>query len=122
MYKVERIGDSRVNLEFSGKLTGDDMRSLLDELIAASDDMKDGVLFYRISGFEFPELQALAVELTYLPDLFGLIGKFKRCAVVADAGWIQTISEIEGVLIPGLEIRAFDPDQEDDAEKWLSEE
>lgn len=35
-------------------------------------------------------------------------------------GPILKISEIEGALIPGLKIKAFDLDDEDEAEAWLA--
>ncbi|WP_336622630.1 MULTISPECIES: hypothetical protein [unclassified Agarivorans] len=33
---------------------------------------------------------------------------------------MQTISELEGKLIPGLSIKAFDMNQVDQAELWLA--
>ena len=47
--------------------------------------------------------------------------KFKKAAVLTDKNWIQKVSELEGLLIPGLEIKAFDRDQVEEAESWLSE-
>ena len=44
--------------------------------------------------------------------MFGLIRKFDRCAVLADQKWLKTISEIEGALIPGLDIKGFNTDEE----------
>jgi stage II sporulation SpoAA-like protein len=35
--------------------------------------------------------------------------------------WIKIISEFEGMLIPGLEIKAFSRDQKEAAEAWLSD-
>jgi hypothetical protein len=35
---------------------------------------------------------------------------------------VKIASEIEGAQIPGLEIRAFNSDQEADAEAWLAED
>jgi len=44
--------------------------------------------------------------------------KFDRAAVLTDKTWLKTVSELEGVFFPGLEIKAFDRDQK--AEAWLS--
>jgi hypothetical protein len=54
--------------------------------------------------------------------MFGVIRNFDRAAVLADRKWIKTVSEIEGALIPGLDIKAFDLDQEAEAEAWLAED
>jgi hypothetical protein len=34
--------------------------------------------------------------------------------------WLKKVSEFEGALFPGLEIKAFDTDQKVEAEAWLS--
>ena len=68
---------------------------------------------------EMPTLGAIAVELKNLPKIFRLVQKIDRIAVVCDQGWIQTSTEIEGKLIPGLEMKSFDLDKESAALEWL---
>lgn len=41
--------------------------------------------------------------------------------VLAGQSWVRAISEIEGALIPGLQIKAFAPDEQSEAERWLHE-
>ncbi len=74
-------------------------------------------MLYRIDDFALPTLGAIGVEMSRLPELFELIGKFDRSAVLAEKKWIQSASELEGALIPGLTIKTFDLDEE--AEAWL---
>jgi hypothetical protein len=40
--------------------------------------------------------------------------------VLTDKQWIKTVSELEGKLMPGLEIKAFDRDGRAEAEAWLN--
>jgi hypothetical protein len=61
----------------------------------------------------------MGVELSRIPQLFRFARRFDRMAVVADKAWVRTVSELEGVLIPGLRIKAFGLDQEAEAEAWL---
>ena len=119
MFIVTKPSQNRVDLEFSGTLDADGMRAALNELLRKSEDVKDGKMFYRIGEFKLPTLGALAVELGMLPKLFSLLGKYDKCAVVSDSDWIRKATEIEGALIPGLEIRSFTPDEEEAAEVWL---
>ena len=42
-----------------------------------------------------------------LMGLFKLVGRFPKCAVLCDAGWIRIVAELEGKIIPGLEIKSF---------------
>ena len=122
MFRITPNGPNRIDIELSGKLDSDDMKIALDELVSSAKDIEHGRMLYRIEDFELPTLGAIGVELSRLPDLFRLIRNFDRAAVLADKKWIQTVGEIEGALIPGLKIKAFDPDEEALAEAWLAED
>ena len=122
MFTVVKNGPNRLDIEFGGKLDSDDMRKALDELAEAAEGIENGRMLYRVNDFQIPTLAALGVEFSRLPKMFGLIRRFKRAAVLADEQWVQKISEIEGALIPGLEIKGFDLDQESDAEAWLMQD
>ncbi len=120
MFRVNPNGPNRIDIEISGKLDSDEMKIALDELTANSEGIENGTMLYRIDDFEIPTLGAIAVELSRIPELFKLIGRFDRVAVLSSKKWIQNASEIEGALIPGLEIKAFDLDEEAEAEMWLA--
>lgn len=120
MFNIEVKGANRLDIEFSGKLDGDDMKAVLDELVEKSGSMKNGSMLYRIGEFDWPTLGAIGVEFSRLPELFRMIRRFDKVAVIAEQGWVRTASKMEGALIPGLEIKAFEPDQESDAQAWLA--
>jgi len=120
MLKITKIAPDRVDLTLSGHIDADAMRQGLDEMLAASEEVAHGKMLYKIPEFALPTLQALAVEAAYLPKLFALLGKFDKCAVLSDAGWIRTAAEIEGALFPGIDIKAFELDQVEEAENWLN--
>jgi len=122
MFSVTPNGPNRVDIEFSGKLDSNDMKAALDELVTKTEGIENGRMLYRVGDFKLPTLGAIAIEFSRLPSMFGLIKKFDRCAVLADQDWIKKISEIEGALIPGLEIKGFSPDEEEAAEAWLAGE
>lgn len=122
MFEVTRKEGNRLDIDFTGKLDSDAMRAALDDLMAKGEGIENGRMLYRIDNFSFPSLGAIWVELSRLPELFRFIRKFDRAAVVADKKWLRKISEFEGALIPGLEIKAFTPEQEGQAEAWLQEE
>lgn len=120
MFKISKVAQNRVDLILTGKVTSVQMAIALDDLFEIAQSIENGKMLYTIEGLQMPELGAIAVELTRLPKLFGLISKFTHCAVIADTSWIRTLSEIEGALIPGFEIKSFEPGQETAAEEWLS--
>ncbi|HEC13335.1 MAG TPA: STAS/SEC14 domain-containing protein [Acidiferrobacteraceae bacterium] len=120
MFKVMLKGTNRLDIELSGKLNADDMKIALDELVSKSRDIEGGQMLYEIIDFHIPSLGAIGIELSRFPAMFGLMKKFDRAAVLTDKAWLKKASELEGMLYPGLEIKAFNRDQKVEAEAWLS--
>src|SRR5690606_2914113 len=119
MFQVTRIGDKRIDVDFSGKPDSNDMRFALDELMRKSEGIFHGQMLYRIGDFDMPTLGAVGVELSRIPELFRFVRRFDRCAVVSAKDWIRRASEIEGMMIPSLKIKAFDLHEIDQAHQWL---
>lgn len=120
MLKITKPAPDRVDIDLSGPLDSGLMRAGLDDLIDASEGVTHGVMLYRITDFSMPTLGAIGVEFARLPKLFGLLGKFDRCAVLSDTPWLRTAAEVEGKLFPGIEIKAFELDETEAAEAWLT--
>ncbi|WP_120503672.1 STAS/SEC14 domain-containing protein [Sulfitobacter mediterraneus] len=120
MLTITKPSDNRVDIELRGSLDADMMRKGLEDLLSMSEGVTNGTMLYTIPEFALPTLEALGVELTMLPKMFGLLGKYDKCAVLTDAGWIRTAAEVEGVLMPGLTIKAFPLDGTAAAEAWLA--
>ena len=110
---------NRIDIDFSGKLDSQAMRAALDDLLFKSEGISHGRMLYRIGDFDLPTLGAVGVELSRLPQLLRFIRRFDRCAVIAGKEWLRKASEVEGALIPGLTIKAFDLHQEAEALAWL---
>jgi hypothetical protein len=121
MFDVNRTGQNHLEITVSGKLDTEDMKRAMDELEENSKDIVNGTLLYNVVDFHLPSLGGIAIEFSRLPSMFSWIRKFTRAAVLTDREWIKKISEFEGSLIPGLEIKGFDRDEKDKAEAWLSD-
>ncbi|MFC1523725.1 STAS/SEC14 domain-containing protein [Thermodesulfobacteriota bacterium] len=121
MFTVIQKGINRLDIEMSGKLNADEMTIALDELVSKSKNIENGTMLYDVIDFHLPSLEAIAIEFSRLPSMFGLLKKFNRAAVLTDKTWLQKVSEFEGFLFPGLEIKAFNRDQKAEAEAWLSD-
>lgn len=120
MLTITHRGDQRLDIEFQGSIDAAQMRAGLDELFDKAAGIEHGRMFYRIRDFDMPSMGAIAVELRHMAQLLRLLRRFDRIAVVADAGWVRQMSEIEGALIPGIELKAFDPAHAAEAEAWLA--
>jgi hypothetical protein len=120
MFIIKPKGIDRLDIELSGKLDTEEMKAALDELVSKSENIENGKMLYDIVDFHIPSLGAIVIEFSRLPSMFSLIKKFDRAAVLTDKTWLKTVSELEGLFFPGLEIRAFGRDQKAEAEAWLS--
>ena len=119
MLKITKLSADRVDIELSGTLDADSMRTALDELIEKSENVSNGRMLYKITDFSLPTLGAIGVEMTRLPKLFGLLGKFDKCAVLSDSNWLRKAAVVEGAIFPGIDIKSFEMDELDAAEAWL---
>lgn len=120
MFNITKQSPDRLDIELFGTLNTDDMRLGLDELIEQSEDISNGKMLYTITDFTMPTLGAIGVEFMRLSKLFGLLGKFDKCAVLSDASWIRTAAEIEGAVFPGIDIKSFELKDVQAAEDWLA--
>jgi hypothetical protein len=120
MFKVIQKSMNRLDIEISGKLDAEEMKIVFDELVSKSKNIENGKMLYEIIDFHLPSLGAIGIEISRLPSMFGLMKKFDRAAVLTDKTWLKKVSELEGTLYPGLEIKAFNIDQKAEAEAWLS--
>ena len=122
MFKVVQNGANRLDITMSGRLDAEEMKAALDELVSQSMNIENGKMLYDVVDFHLPSLNAIVIEFSRLPSMLGFIKKFERAAVLTDKTWLKKISEFEGALIPGLEIKAFSRDQTKAAEEWLANE
>lgn len=119
MLKVTRPTADQIDIEVRGQIDAEMMRDGLDTLIALSEDMQHGRMIYTIADFAWPSVAAIGVEMQRLPRLFSLLGKFDKCAVLCDAAWLRMMAEVEGVLLPGFEIKGFPSEERTAADAWL---
>ncbi|UOA26418.1 hypothetical protein DSM107133_01118 [Pseudosulfitobacter sp. DSM 107133] len=120
MMTVTKPSANRVDVVLSGPLDSEMMGDALDRMIAASQGVSHGKMLFAIQNFEMPTMGAWGAELIRLPRLMAAILRFDRCAVLSDVAWLRTTAEIEGKVIPSLDIKSFELAQGDAAERWLA--
>jgi len=92
MFNVISNGNNRLDIEISGKIDAEGMKTALDDLLGKSESIQNGKMLYTIVDLHLPSLGAIGVEFTRLPGLFGLLGKFDRAAVLTtDHGCVKPV-------------------------------
>jgi hypothetical protein len=115
------MSDQRLNLEVSGSVSAEEVARVLQEFEEKTEGMEDGAVLYKLHDFEMPSLSAVAVKLKDLPRWLRVMRKIGKMAVIADRQWIGKIAELEGLLLPGIEIKGFGLDEGASAEAWLAQ-
>ncbi|XAW87993.1 STAS/SEC14 domain-containing protein [Vibrio sp. CDRSL-10 TSBA] len=120
MFSVNRHGENRLDIQISGTLDKEGMTFALDQLLTQGEGMENGVMLYDVIDYHLPTLDAIWVELKQMPELIALMRSFNKAAILSDKQWIKTASELEGKLMPHIEIKAFDRSEKAQAEAWLN--
>ncbi|SKA35118.1 STAS/SEC14 domain-containing protein [Consotaella salsifontis] len=108
-------------IETRGKLDGDD----IDRAIAAYEDKLAGAGEAKIStlavlrDFDGMTAEALLKDVRYGLARLGDLGRVHRVAVVTDANWLRRIADLQNIVLPRVEIRAFPMADESSARSWL---
>ncbi|HCP81594.1 MAG TPA: hypothetical protein DIT67_08365 [Octadecabacter sp.] len=120
MLLVHKTNSNRLDIQVGGPLDAEMMKLGLEDLFEKSEGISDGQMLMKVADFAMPTFGAVMIEVARLPSLFTAMHRFKKLAISTDAKWMQSAAEIEGALMPGLEVKAFDTKDEPAAEAWLT--
>lgn len=108
MIDVTLHDPNHIELTATGRIEGPQMQAALDKLIALCEPLDHVTYLAVMTDITMPAGAALTAEIARLPKLMGLLRKIDKAALIANQGWLRTAAEIEGKLIPNLEIRCFE--------------
>lgn len=105
----------------SGQIDGADVDRIAERFDQAFDEHEQVSFFAEaasMNGFAGGAfLKGMLYDLSQIKNL----RRIHRAALVAEEGWIRTVAEWEDRLLPGLDVRIFDPDEHEEAMAWASE-
>ncbi|WP_338035631.1 STAS/SEC14 domain-containing protein [Billgrantia antri] len=73
-----------------------------------------------MTDFDHMTAGALLRDLAYAMSKLGEYRRFKRAAVIADKGWIETTTRLAGKLFPNTEARLFHAGELEEAMRWVA--
>jgi hypothetical protein len=118
MFNITRESDGLILLHITGRIDAAEMESGLQHLFADLAEETGARILFRMDDAVLLELSAIAVELRHLPHMLRMMSRIDRVAVLSDEGWVRTGAEIEGRMIPGVEIRSWPLSEEAEARAW----
>ena len=118
MLELIDIGiDNAVAFRMNGKITKDDMTTVLSAMNVAIERYGQIHILERIDSLDGVELAAIAEEFKYLLEVgFSNISKI---AILADKKWVEHIVAIEDKLFRNIDIRYFHLDEQEQAIDFL---
>ena len=120
-----------LNLEFNddvacmtvrGVIGAGAMQEGLEWMRAARGAREDFNVRVNMAKSDFPDLSAVSKGFRGVADFLRAVPEARKCAIVTDSLFIQNTAKVEGAVIPGLTIRAFNSGEEDYASAWISGE
>jgi hypothetical protein len=111
--------DDAIAVRLSGKITGQDLGSImdrLDEVMGKHDKIHVFVETYSIDGIELSDLPSY---ITRAMPLLGKLSRFGRVAVVADQAWVRVGTRLESALLPNINYRTYMTEERDEALAWV---
>ncbi len=117
-----KLEDKIVHMSITGNIKPESMTQGLDwihELDAEDDDFN---LRIDMAQGEFDDLAAISAEFKRVATVLRHSKSAKKCALMTDSMFLRNSAKVEGAVIPGLEVRTFDLDEETPAERWLKGE
>jgi len=110
-----------VAMRLSGTLSGEDYDRAVTEVDAKlSAHDRIGVLV-DLTGFKDMTLEAGARDARYSLKHLWELRRFPREALITDKEWVRALSRIAGPILPHVEVRTFDPGEQDRAMSWVSD-
>lgn len=109
-----------IALEVSGKITGEDLDTIMDRLDAVMTRHDKVHVFVETHGIGGLELTSLPSYMGRALPLFGKLHRFGRVAVVADQAWVRAGTRLESAMLPNISYRTYMPDERDEALAWVT--
>ena len=120
MLTIAKRDRNRIDLTMDGKVDAAEMERTLDEFVAMMREVENGQLLFDIADFHFPSLDAIGVKFARLPELFGLLKRIDRIAILTDESWMHSAVKAEDFLLPSIDLSAYARADRAQAEAWLS--
>lgn len=98
--KIDKTVDRRDLQQFTNRL---------DEML---DQHASIALYLDVRGLKRLSMAALLDDLSYSLRRFRDLQNIRRMALVTGTGWIQTVANWESRLLPGINLRVFEAEED----------
>ncbi|WP_371396108.1 STAS/SEC14 domain-containing protein [Fretibacter rubidus] len=114
-----KLDNNIAYMTVTGKMSDEDMKEALNWFDTVTEEHGDVQLCVDIAKMDFPSLKAVKQSFVRLGDMLRYPNDIDKCAVLTDSSFLRSTAEVEGAVIPDLEIQAYDMEALPQAVNWL---
>ena len=114
-----KIDDSIVRLTVTGAPTQDELKSVNDWFDELQSKYEDIPLYLEIPKMHFDGLGDLRQSFLGIAHIMRGMEQVERCAVVTDSPFLRSTAQVEGAVLPNMDVGAFGITELARAEDWL---
>lgn len=109
-------------MSVTGTMTTDSLNEGLAWIDAVTEANDNFNICVDIQEENFDNLGAARAEFIRIGRVLRHATSAEKCAFLTDSEFLKNSAKVEGAVLPGIEINAFDVHQSDIAQKWLNDE
>ena len=119
------LDDTIVQMSVNGPMTSETVQSSFDwiKTVQTASATNDNLqICVEMQADNFSDLSEASQQFRRVGEVLRRAHDIERCALITDSTWIRNSAKVEGAVIPGLELMAFDTEDAGTAKKWLRDE
>jgi SpoIIAA-like len=123
MLTTTEISPRALEMVVDGPMAREDVSRALDTTFAFAERVGGRIdMLADVRGTPDIHWGIIAEELKRIGDMFRLIGKLDRIALIADHAWLRGVARVESALIPGIHYEVYERAEAAQARAWLLRE
>lgn len=120
MMEVLDSADDLVAIRVSGKVEKEEWETVTSAVSAALSRHEHISMFMNLADLDAISAGAIVEDMKFALKSLGSLDQFKKAAVVADAGWLERLTQLSGKLLPEMETQVFSTGEEQEALRWAA--
>ena len=119
MVTINPLSSRAIEIVVEGEVTRDDVNAAHNRLAELVQDTPELDVLADFRGNPSASLSAIAEEVRQLPLVIRVMSSLGRVAIIADEGWVRTVSRMESAAIPGVRFEVYERREGALARAWV---
>jgi len=122
MIKFLAAPDDVIAIKVDQTVDAGELKTVTDRIDERLEQNESIAMYLDLRGLERLTLAALLDDLRYSLRHIRDLTRIRRVAIVTRARWIDVVASWENRILPGMDIRVFDPEHRTEGLDWASEQ